>query len=118
MGGIGGFLRSFRDAGRGVVLVVRDRNFRVMLAASGAVVVVGMLLDVSRGTWTVLLVCVALVLGAEGLNSAIERLADVAHPDQAPAVGELKDVAAGAVLIVSALAAVVGIVALWPYVVG
>jgi diacylglycerol kinase len=100
------------------VLMVRGRNFRVMLAAAGVVVVVGVLLDVSRGTWIVLLVCVALVLAAEGLNSAIERLADAALPERSPAVRDLKDVAAGAVLIVSVLAAVVGIVALWPYVVG
>jgi diacylglycerol kinase len=116
MGRIGEFLRSFRHAGRGVALTAGGRNFRLMLAAAGVVLVVGALLDVSRATWTTLLLCVALVLGAEVLNTAIERLADVVHPNRAPAVRDLKDVAAGAVLVVSLIAAVVGIVALWPYV--
>jgi diacylglycerol kinase len=118
MSGIGGFLRGFRHAARGVGLAARDRNFRVMLAGAVAVVTVGFAYDVSSGSWAVLLVCIGAVLGAESGNSAIERLADRVQPEPDPAIRDVKDIAAGAVLVVSVAAAVVGVVVLWPYVVG
>jgi len=118
MSGIGGFLRGFRHAARGVGLAARDRNFLVMLAAAVVVVTVGFAYDVSNGSWAVLLVCIGAVLGAEAGNSAIERLADRVQPDQDPAIRDVKDIAAGAVLVVSVATAVVGVVVFWPYVVG
>jgi len=118
MSGIEGFLRGFRHAARGVGLAARDRNFLVMLAAAVVVVTVGFAYDVSNGSWAVLLVCIGAVLGAEAGNSAIERLADRVQPDQDPAIGDVKDIAAGAVLVVSVATAVVGVVVFWPYVVG
>ena len=118
MSGIEGFLRGFRHAARGVGLAARDRNFRVMLAGAVVVVTVGFAYDVSNGSWAVLLVCIGAVLGAEAGNSAIERLADRVQPDQDPAIGDVKDIAAGAVLVVSVATAVVGVVVFWPYVVG
>ncbi len=118
MSGIDGFLRSFRNAARGVVLAAGGRNFRVMLAASVVVVAVGAAYCVDRGTWTVLLLCIALVLGSEVANSAIERLADAVQPERDPAIRDVKDIAAGGVLVMSIAAAAVGMVALWPYVVG
>src|SRR3954451_7218365 len=118
MSGIDGFLRSFGDATRGVVLAARGRNLRVMLAASAVVVALGAAYGVDRGTWTVLLLCIGLVLGSEVANSAIERLADAVQPERDPAIRDVKDVAAGGVLVASIAAAAVGVVALWPYVVG
>lgn len=118
MGGIGAFLEGFRHAARGVGLAARGRNFIVMVAAGAAVVAVGLVYDVSSGTWAVLLLSVGMVLGAEAANSAIERLADAVQPERDPAIRDVKDVAAGAVLVVSVAAAAVGAVALWPYVVG
>ena len=40
-------------------------------------------------------------LDREAINTAIERMADVAHPDEHPEVGKLKDLAAAAVLLAS-----------------
>ena len=103
---------------RGLLLAAGGRNLRVMLAASGGVVAVGAAYRVDGGTWTVLLLCIGLVLGSEVANSAIERLADVVQPERDPAIRDVKDIAAGGVLVASVAAAAVGVVALWPYVVG
>ena len=119
MSGIVGFLRSFRNASRGVLLAAGGRNFRVMLAASAVVGGSrGGVPTCRRGTWTVLLLCIGVVLGAEVANSAIERLADAVRPERDPAIRDVKDLAAGGVLVVSVAAAAVGVVVLWPYVVG
>lgn len=61
----------------------------------------------------ILLSC-ALVLGLELLNSALEIALDALHPEQHPAIGAAKDVAAGAVLLASLGALLVGAVVLGP----
>jgi diacylglycerol kinase len=63
-----------------------------------------------------LLLCVGTVLSAELLNTALETLADRVERAEDPAIRDTKDIAASAVLVVSVVAAVTGIVVLWPYV--
>ena len=57
---------------------------------------------------------VGLVVCAELVNSAIERLVDLVHPDHHPLAGEVKDVAAAAVVVSAAVAVVVGCLILGP----
>jgi diacylglycerol kinase (ATP) len=104
-------------AARGFRLACRQPNLRIMLAIATAVIVVGAILDVASGAWAILLLCIGTVLGAELCNTALETLADHVEPEQDPAIRDAKDVAAAAVLVVSVVAAVTGIVVLWPYVV-
>jgi len=52
---------------------------------------------------------IALVLAIEMINSALEAILDHLHPGEAAAVRRAKDMAAGAVLLASAGAAVVGV---------
>ena len=56
---------------------------------------------------------IALVLAGELINSSIEALADHLHPQQHPAIGRVKDLAAGMVLVTSIAAMIVGLLALW-----
>lgn len=87
----------------------RERSFRTQ-AAIGLVAfaVVGLLRP--GLLWAALVaISVALVLALEMVNSAIEYMIDHLHPDVAPEIRRAKDVAAGAVLVASAGAAVVGI---------
>ena len=62
--------------------------------------------------------CFGLVLAAEGFNTAIERLVDLVSPDYHPIAGDVKDVAAGAVLICAIAAAIVGMIVFIPYIFG
>jgi len=61
--------------------------------------------------WGAIVIAVALVIAAELVNSSIEALADHLHPQQDPAIGKVKDMAAGTVLVMSIAAALVGILA-------
>jgi hypothetical protein len=65
----------------------------------------------------VLAVTVAVVLGAELLNTAVEMLTDLLHPDHGPAAAAVKDVSAAAVLISAGLAVAVGLLVLLPRVI-
>jgi diacylglycerol kinase (ATP) len=59
---------------------------------------------------------IAIVLIAEAINTAFEHLCDVVQPELNASVKAAKDVAAGAVLISSIAAAIIGIMVFWPYV--
>lgn len=61
-----------------------------------------------------ILVCAALVLGLELLNTAFEALVDLAAPTYHPLAKIAKDVAAAAVLVAAVLSAIVGLIVLGP----
>ena len=59
---------------------------------------------------------IALVVGFEMVNSAIENLVDLVTLERKPLAGKIKDVAAGAVLFASVIALVVGVIVFRKYV--
>lgn len=61
--------------------------------------------------------CMAMVLGLEAVNTAIERTLDTLHPERDERIRNVKDIAAGAVLTASILAVVVGLLVFIPYLV-
>ena len=98
---------SFRNAFRGIGTVLRSEpNARIHLVATGAVVAAGIFFRCTAGEWAVLAVATAAVWTAELLNTSIEKSMDLLHPDQHPLVKNIKDMAAGAVLI-AAIGAVI-----------
>ena len=84
-----GRIASFGHALRGIAsLLASEPNARIHLLATILVVALGLVLDVSRGDWQALLLIVAVVWLAEGMNTALEHLADAAVPEFHPLVGE------------------------------
>lgn len=100
---------KFRDAIRGLALAVRsERSFAVHLPMAAAVIATAIVLRVSLVEWCLLGLCITVVLAAEALNTAIERLAMATRPDHDPDVGAALDMASGAVLICAIGATLVG----------
>ena len=102
-------LDSFNYAFEGIIHVLRtQRNLRMHFLAAvlvfGAAVAVG----VSRLQLIALVLAIAFVLVAEMLNTAIEGVIDVSTTSFDPNAKLAKDIAAGAVLIASITALVVG----------
>ncbi|HJD22525.1 MAG TPA: diacylglycerol kinase family protein [Firmicutes bacterium] len=105
-----GFLMGFVYAGRGLWFCLRhERNFRIHLVAAAAVLGIAPFFHLSRGEWAALLLTLALVIGAEALNTAVEQAVDLASPGRHPKARAAKDAAAGAVLVCAAAAVGVGI---------
>ena len=83
---------SFGDAARGILFAVKtERNMRIHVTAAVYVLFFARFLGVSRGEYAALLLAVALVITAEGFNTAIEMLLPVYHPntDSLPRLAEL-----------------------------
>jgi diacylglycerol kinase (ATP) len=107
---------SFQAAFSGLGNLFRtQRNARIHLGAALAAVVLGGLLRLAFWEWAVLVLTIAVVLVAEGLNSAIEALVDLASPESRPLARRAKDLAAAAVLLAACLAVVVGAVLFLPH---
>lgn len=113
------FFRGFIYAFRGIFLVIGERNMRFHLLASWVVLIAGIYFRITRDEWIAILICFALVMTAETVNTAIEETCNVSRDILgAPytATGKARDLAAGAVLISALLSAIVGILIFWPYV--
>ena len=106
---------SFACAFRGMASLLKSEvHARIHLAATIAVLVLGWWREISRGEWLAVLLAIGLVWVAEALNTAVEYVADLAHPDEHPEVKKLKDLAAAGVLFASVAALAVGLVVFWP----
>ncbi len=105
------FAKSVGFAMRGLLAAAKgERNFRIQLCAFAAVVALGFLLRLTALEWVAVLVCSAMVLGAELFNTAIETVVDLVSPDFNKLAGKAKDVSAAAVWVIALFAAVVGII--------
>ena len=104
-------LRSFRYAFAGIVMLFREEhNAQIHATITVLVVVAGVVLRVSPVEWAVLVICIGVVLAAEAFNSAIERIADYLTLERDDRIRDIKDLAAGAVLLCAIAAATVGCV--------
>lgn len=107
---------SFRYAALGLVHGFRyERNLRIHGFIALLVLIFAMSCGVTRGELAVLLLVIGVVLAAELFNTAVERVVDLVTADYHPLAGLAKNLAAGAVLIVSITAALIGIVIFTPY---
>ena len=72
-------------------------------------------LSFTRMEWMIIILCIGVVIAAELFNTAIEKLVDLVSPQQHPVAGQVKDIAAGAVLVCAATAAIIGLIVFIPY---
>jgi diacylglycerol kinase len=108
-------IRSFRFAGIGIYSLFRhENNARIHLIVAILVVICGILVHLTGLEWCVIVIQIALVWAAEGINTSIEKLADVVSPQYHPTIKIVKDLAAAAVLILSISAIIVGSIILVP----
>ena len=98
------FLNSLKNALRGLRSGWKERNLRIHLLVLPNVIAGGLLLGLSNAEWLAVVIASGLVIASELLNTAIEKLTDLIHPERHPLAGKVKDISAAAVLI-SALSA-------------
>jgi undecaprenol kinase len=96
------FIRRFTFALTGLRTAWRtEKSFRTQLVAAVAVLIALAWLQPAPLWWAVTVITIAFVLAAELFNTAVEELADHLHPEQHPAIKNVKDCAAAAVLVAS-----------------
>lgn len=78
------------------------------------VIIAGLLFHISTVEWIAVIFAIGLVLTAEAINSAIERLSDVVQPEKDDRIRDVKDICAGAVLICAITATIIGSIIFLP----
>ena len=110
-------MHSFIYAWRGIVnMMLNEHNAWIHSIAAVGVVIAGLCFGITRMEWIIIILCIGLVFAAEAFNTAIERLANVVSPDWNEMIGKAKDLAAGAVLLISVAVAIVGLIVFIPYI--
>jgi undecaprenol kinase len=108
--------KSFSYAWAGVKTTIQtERNMKIHVAMAVAVLIAAIIFHISKIEWLILLITIGIVLSLEMINTAIERVVDLATDEYHPLAKAAKDIAAGAVFLFSFISIIVGIVIFAPY---
>ena len=101
-------IKAVDYATKGVCLLVKNEaSIKVQLLVAVVITIAGFYFNISSTEWSLQTLAIAMVLSTEGLNTAVEKLADFIQPDMDPKIGYLKDIAAGAVLFTTIAALII-----------
>ncbi|MGB5227017.1 MAG: diacylglycerol kinase family protein [Eudoraea sp.] len=104
-------IKSIGYAFRGAWLLVRtESSIQIQVVIACIMTLVGFYFEISKTEWILQIFAIALVLGVEGLNTGIEKMSDYIQPEFDEKIGFIKDISAGAVMLVSLAASIVGLI--------
>lgn len=109
--------KSFVNAGRGIIVFLKTTpNAWIQLTAFTLGMALGFYFNITNIEWIMFVFASGIVLASEAFNTAIEIDINLTSPGYHPYARDTKDVAAGAVLISSITALVIGILIFGPYI--
>ncbi|WP_439127677.1 diacylglycerol kinase family protein [Polaribacter sp.] len=94
---IRGRIRSLKFAFKGAwLLLTTEDSIKVQFFVAIIATILGFYFQISNVEWMIQFLAIGVVLVAESLNTAVEKIADFVHPDFHVKIGFIKDIAAGA----------------------
>jgi len=106
-----GRLKSVSFAIKGAVkLITTEHSVMVQFTLGILMTIAGFYFNITKTEWLFQILSIGLVMSIEGLNTAVEKVADFIHPDYHERIGFIKDIAAGAVLFAAFTAIAIGII--------
>ncbi|MBP8066581.1 MAG: diacylglycerol kinase family protein [Flavobacterium sp.] len=110
-----GRLKSIGFAVKGAIkLVTTEHSVMVQSSIAVLMTVAGFYYNITATEWMFQILVFGLVLSIEGLNTAVEKIADFIHPDYHERIGFIKDIAAGAVFFAALSAIAIGAIIYLP----
>lgn len=104
-------LRSVGFALRGALLLIRtEASIKIQVFITLVMTAAGFYYEISNIEWILQIFAIALVLGIEGMNTAVEKISDYVQPKFDAKIGFIKDISAGAVMLVSIAATIIGFI--------
>ena len=93
-----GRFKSMGFALKGAIkLITTEHSVMVQSFIAVLIIIAGFYFNISHEEWLIQTLAIGLVLGIEGLNTAVEKIADFIHPEYHERIGFIKDIAAGSV---------------------
>ena len=106
---VSGRIKSIGFAVKGAYkLITTEHSVMVQFSLMILMILAGFYFEISREEWMLQILAFGLVLAVEGLNTAVEKIADFIHPEFHNRIGFIKDIAAGAVLFAAFSAIAIG----------
>ncbi|MBN2459527.1 diacylglycerol kinase family protein [Candidatus Woesearchaeota archaeon] len=91
----------------------RERNIKVQMVIGWLVVMLSIFLQIPRNDLILIVMMCFLVIVLELINTSFEKLIDFLHPDKHDEIRKIKDMMAGAVLLVVIMAVIIGVLILY-----
>ena len=91
-------------------LLTTEHSVMVQFGLGILATIAGFYFDISATEWMFQILAIGLVMAIEGLNTAVEKIADFIHPQFHEKIGFIKDIAAGAVFFAAITAIAIGLV--------
>lgn len=108
-------IKSVGFAWRGALLLIRtEASIKIQVFLAILMTAAGFYFEISNTEWILQVLAISLVVGIEGANTAIEKICDFIQPEFDKRIGFIKDVSAGAVMLVSIGAIIVGLIIYLP----
>ena len=89
-------------------LITTEHSIMVQSSIGVLMIIAGFYFHISHEEWLIQTLAIGLVLGIEGLNTAVEKVADFIHPEYHERIGFIKDIAAGSVFFAAMTAIAIG----------
>ncbi|WP_312301065.1 diacylglycerol kinase [Chryseobacterium sp.] len=103
--------KSFLNAFRGVFVMIKtERNFQIEVAAFFVNLFLIFYFNLSGADAALIILVSSAILSAEIFNTAIEKICDIIQPDFDPKIGFIKDISAGAVILLAIAAVIIGVI--------
>lgn len=110
-----GRFKSMGFALKGAIkLITTEHSIMVQSSLAVVLIVAGLYFNISHEEWMFQTLAIGLVLSIEGLNTAVEKVADFIHPEFHHRIGFIKDIAAGAVFFAAMTAIAIGLMIYLP----
>ncbi|SKB44018.1 diacylglycerol kinase family protein [Maribacter arcticus] len=108
-------IKSVGFALKGAFLLIRtEASIKIQVFIAIVMTAAGFYFEISNTEWISQIFAIALVLGIEGMNTAVEKISDFVQPEFDVKIGFIKDISAGAVMLVSIAAAIIGLIIYLP----
>ena len=91
-------------------LITTEHSIMVQFSLGIIATIAGFYFEISKTEWLFQTLAIGVVLSIEGLNTAVEKIADFIHADFHPKIGFIKDIAAGAVFFAAITALLIGLI--------
>lgn len=106
---------SFTYAFEGLAKVIlTGQNISVHIVAAFVAIVLGFVLKISKLEFVAILLCIAVVIALEIMNTAIEKLCDFICSDYNRDIKAIKDIAASAVLVAAIVSVIIAAIIFIP----
>ena len=110
-----GRLKSMGYAFKGAVkLITTEHSVMAQFSIGILLIFLGFYFNITKTEWLFQTLAIGLVLSIEGLNTAVEKVADFIHPNYHERIGFIKDIAAGAVFFAAMTAIAIGVIIYLP----